>query len=177
MVYELGSGSLIRWSFFSELSCNAPKALIITNIFARGYCFNSTSVIMGNFMNSWKTHLTWLQDTWIKLAGSKQRSSVIVHFKTFYWREIFMRQIVFLCTGKWGEFWNSKNWQRVRKELITKPLHLSWRGRDPHKNIPSCATLERYNKIPIFIPIDITEDAVKSVTQKIWNWKLYMGGF
>ena len=36
----------------------------------------------------------------------------------------------------------------------------------PHKNIPSCTTLETYNKTPIFIPVNITEDAVESVAQK-----------
>ena len=33
-------------------------------------------------------------------------------------------------------------------------------GKHPSKTIPSCATLETYEKTPIFIPINITEDAV-----------------
>ena len=35
------------------------------------------------------------------------------------------------------------------------------------QNFPSCATLEMYNKIPIFIPVDITEDSVKLIAQKV----------
>ena len=34
------------------------------------------------------------------------------------------------------------------------------------KTIPSCATLETYKETPIFIPVDITEEAVESVVQK-----------
>ena len=34
-------------------------------------------------------------------------------------------------------------------------------GKRPHKK--NCSTLEVYNKTPIFIPVDIVEDVVKSV--------------
>ena len=35
------------------------------------------------------------------------------------------------------------------------------------KNIPSCATLETYDEMPIIIPVDITEDAFKLVVQNL----------
>ena len=38
-----------------------------------------------------------------------------------------------------------------------------------HETIPFCATLETYDKTPIFIPIDITEDAFKLVAQKTFG--------
>ena len=37
----------------------------------------------------------------------------------------------------------------------------------PHKKNPACSTLEAYNKMPIFIPMGITEDVVKSVVRKL----------
>ena len=37
----------------------------------------------------------------------------------------------------------------------------------PSKKIPSCATLETYEETPIFIPVDIKEEAVKSVARKL----------
>ena len=40
-------------------------------------------------------------------------------------------------------------------------------GKHPHKKIPSCSTLDTYDEIPIFIPVEITEDAVKLVARKI----------
>ena len=35
------------------------------------------------------------------------------------------------------------------------------------KTIPSCDTLETYEETPIFIPVDITKEAVESVAQKL----------
>ena len=40
-------------------------------------------------------------------------------------------------------------------------------GKNPSKTIPSCATLEMYEVTPILIPVDITEEAVESVAQKL----------
>ena len=37
-------------------------------------------------------------------------------------------------------------------------------GKYPHETIPSCATLETYDENPIYITVNIPEDAVKSVT-------------
>ena len=40
-----------RAVYFRQLSCNAPKALIIPNIFAGACYFDSTAGIVGHFMN------------------------------------------------------------------------------------------------------------------------------
>ena len=40
-------------------------------------------------------------------------------------------------------------------------------GKHPPPKISYCYTLEVYNKTPIFIPVDITEDVVESVAQKL----------
>ena len=44
--------------------------------------------------------------------------------------------------------------------LVFKVKHLS-------KKSPSCATLEKYEETPIFISVDITEEAVESVARKL----------
>ena len=49
------------------------------------------------------------------------------------------------------------------KKTVTSVLE----GKHPSKKIPSCATLETYEETPIFIPFDITEEAVESVARKI----------
>ena len=40
-------------------------------------------------------------------------------------------------------------------------------GGNPHEKNPACSTLEAYDETPIFIPVDIKEDVVESVMQKI----------
>ena len=35
------------------------------------------------------------------------------------------------------------------------------------ETIPSCATLDTYEETPIFVPVDITEEAVESVARKL----------
>ena len=40
-------------------------------------------------------------------------------------------------------------------------------GKHPSKTIPSGATLETYKETLIFIPADITDEAVESVAQKL----------
>ena len=44
-------------------------------------------------------------------------------------------------------------------ETVTSVLE----GKHPSEKIPSCAMLETYEDKPIFIPVDITEEAVEAV--------------
>ena len=48
-------------------------------------------------------------------------------------------------------------------ETVTSVLE----GKHPSRTIPSCAKLEMYEETPIFIPVDITEEAIESVAQKL----------
>ena len=48
-------------------------------------------------------------------------------------------------------------------ETVTSVLE----GEHLIKTIPSCATLETYEDTPILIPVDITEESVESVEQKL----------
>ena len=68
---------------------------------------------------------------------------------------------------------------------INKTVALILEGKHPHEYIPSYATLETYDKTPIFIPVDTKEAAVKFLHENVWGLqdrevrtrKLYMGGF
>ena len=51
--------------------------------------------------------------------------------------------------------------------MINKTVALILEGNHPSKNIPSYATLETYEETPIFIPVDITKEAVESVARKL----------
>ena len=50
---------------------------------------------------------------------------------------------------------------------INKNVASVLEGNHLHKTFLSCATLEMYNEPPIFVPVNITEDTVKSVAQKL----------
>ena len=65
-----------------------------------------------------------------------------------------------------GRVCNPDNWRSIERALL-KNVALVLEGKHPHKKIPSCATLEMYDEIPIFIPVDIMEDAVELVAQKL----------
>ena len=56
---------------------------------------------------------------------------------------------------------------RDRTGTINETAVLVLEGKRPIRNILSCATLETYKEAPIFIPIDITEEAVESVARKL----------
>ena len=50
---------------------------------------------------------------------------------------------------------------------INKTVTSILEGKRMRKQIPSCDTLETYEETPIFIPVDITEEAVELVARKL----------
>ena len=54
-----------------------------------------------------------------------------------------------------------------RTETINKTVVSFLEGKHQSKTIPSCATPEKYDKTPVLIPVDITEEAVESVARKL----------
>ena len=67
---------------------------------------------------------------------------------------------------KRGDYCNLTNWLRIVRARSTRLSHRFWRE-NLSKTILSCDTLETYEETPIFIPVDITEEAVESVAQKL----------
>ena len=51
--------------------------------------------------------------------------------------------------------------------MVNKTAALVLEGKYPSEIIPFCATSEMYEGTPIFIPVDITEEAIESVAQKL----------
>ena len=51
--------------------------------------------------------------------------------------------------------------------VLNETVEFVLAGKHPHKTGSSCSMLERYKETPIFIPVDITEDAVELVTRKL----------
>ena len=54
-----------------------------------------------------------------------------------------------------------------RTVMINETVATVLEGKHPSKIIPSCATLEMYKETPFFIPINIMEETVESVAQKL----------
>ena len=54
-----------------------------------------------------------------------------------------------------------------RTGTINKTVTSVLKRKYPHKEILSCATLETYEEMPIFIPVDITEEAVELIARKL----------
>ena len=54
-----------------------------------------------------------------------------------------------------------------RTGTINETVKSVLEGKYPSKTIPSCATLETHKETPIFIPVNITKEAIESVAQKL----------
>ena len=69
--------------------------------------------------------------------------------------------------------------------IINKTVALILEVKNPSKTIPSSATLEMYKETPIFITLNITDEAIAPVsrkllgalTQEAWTQKHYRCGF
>ena len=48
-----------------------------------------------------------------------------------------------------------------KRGVINETVESILTGKHPHKKITSCSTLEAYNEMPVFLPVDITEDVVE----------------
>ena len=68
---------------------------------------------------------------------------------------------------KGGEFCNLTNWPADRTGTIDETVTSVLEGKHLSEIIPSCATLETYEETHIFIPVDITEEALESVARKL----------
>ena len=60
-----------------------------------------------------------------------------------------------------------KELAEYRTVFINETVAYILEGKHPHENILSYATLETYDKTPIFILVDITKDAVELVAREL----------
>ena len=75
--------------------------------------------------------------------------------------------VIFVCAWETGRGLQPNKLVEDQTGFMNKTVTLVLEVKHPHKKIPSCTTLETYEKVPIFIPVDITEDAVKLI--KFWG--------
>ena len=70
-------------------------------------------------------------------------------------------------TGKWVGVLQHEILAEDCTGTINKTVILVLEEKHPSETIPSCATIETYKETPIFIPIDMTEEAAESVARKL----------
>ena len=58
-------------------------------------------------------------------------------------------------------------WCLIKRALRKKPLWRLWQKNVRTKKSPPCSMLEVYDETTIFIPVEIMEDVVGSVAQKL----------
>ena len=80
-----------------------------------------------------------------------------------------MRQSNLSVTEEKGEFFQPDILAEDRTGTINETVATVLEGKHPHGKNPSCATLETYQETPMFIPVDIMEEAVNSVARKFWG--------
>ena len=148
-----------RVIFFNTLSSNAHKALTILRRFESAFFFDSTCGIVECLASSWKTRTTplWVASERLWELNYGGASSNI--FEPYPERENCAKpyNLSGIEKREGGEtIWIGCGLYRhdQRDRLI------GFGGETSEQNIPSCATLETYEKTPILIPVDITEEAV-----------------
>ena len=75
--------------------------------------------------------------------------------------------IQFVCEIEKGGVLKPDKLAEDRTSTINETVTSVLEGKHPSKTIPSCAKLETYEETPILIPVDITEEAVESVVNKL----------
>ena len=73
----------------------------------------------------------------------------------------------FLCDREKGGVLQPEELAEDCTGMINKTVTSVLEGKHLSKTIPCCATLETYDETPIFIPVNITEEAVESVAHKL----------
>ena len=77
------------------------------------------------------------------------------------------KAVRFFCARETRGVFQPKNLASDKTGTIKKTVTSILALEHPHEKIPSCSTLETYDKTPILIPEDITEDAVELFVRKI----------
>ena len=77
------------------------------------------------------------------------------------------KAVIFVCAKETGGGLQPEKLVSYRTGDIQETTSYVLAGKNPHKNIPTCSTLETYKEMPIFISVDITENAVNLVLWKL----------
>ena len=77
------------------------------------------------------------------------------------------KAVQFVCDREKGGVLQPEKLAEDRTDNINKTATSVLKGKHQCEKIPSYSTLETYEETHIFIPIDLTEEAVESVAHKI----------
>ena len=145
-----------RRRFFATLSVD------LDGVWARKWNFDRVIIFSRSYCNASKALIT--PDIFASVYCFDLTAG-IVRCLTNLWKTRGGR--ICLCTGNGGvqPVILAEDWT----VFINKTAALLFSGKYPHENNSSCATLETYDRTPIFITVYITEDAVKSVARKLWG--------
>ena len=103
----------------------------------------------------------------------KQGATPLYVFEPCSTQKILWGSKIFCEQENRGGLCNPKSWHQTKRVLWMKPLHQSWRENIRTKK--NRFTLDVYDIMPNFIPMDITEDVVKLVVRKL-SWISGPGG-
>ena len=89
------------------------------------------------------------------------------NFSNLAQKEKLSEAVQFICDREKGGVLQPDELTEDRTGTINETVALGLEGKYPSEAILSCATLETYEETPIFIPVDITGEAVEPVARKL----------
>ena len=104
--------------------------------------------------------------TWVELTGSKARRNVIIIFESCFTLKL-REAVIFFSKWEIGRVLQPDDLVLDETSVIDKTIAFVLAGGNPHEKIPTCSTVEAYDKTPVFISVGITEDVVKLVACKL----------
>ena len=96
-----------------------------------------------------------------KSCGNKTEEQRHRNFSNLVLKVKLREALQFVCDREKGGVLQPYKLAEDFTGTINDTVALVLEGKDPSEKKPSCATLETYEETPIFIPFDITEEAVE----------------
>ena len=95
-----------------------------------------------------------------KSRGTQTMKERHQRFSNLLLKVILRKAVQFVCEGEKGGFLQPEKLAADPTGTINETIALVSEGKHPSKTIASCDTLETYEETPIFISVDIMEEAV-----------------
>ena len=102
-----------------------------------------------------------------KSCGTQSKEQHYCTFSNLVIKGKLRKAIRFVCKRETGRVFQPDDLASDKTGVVNETVTSILAGKHPRKNNSVCSTLDSYKEIYIFIPVDITEDVVKSVTWKI----------
>ena len=102
-----------------------------------------------------------------RVLGNKNVNKRHGKFLNFIPRGKLREAVIFFCKPELGGVLQPNGMVLDKPGIMEETVATVLVGKNLHRPPPPCSTLVLYDKMPIFIPMEITEDVVKSVAQKL----------